>query len=139
MKHDDLVAPDVSEPILVGSGASPAGDVEPIVIQKSWGRELVYANDEKYCCKVLYIEPGKGTSLYFYLNKHETMLVVDGELLIEYVFDKQLKSVVLEPAKAFVILPGLVHKLFFASDTESVTFVETSTISYDTDSIRIGT
>ena len=139
MKHDDLVTPEVSEPILVGSGASPAGEVDPVVIQKSWGRELVYANDEKYCCKVLYIEPGKGTSLHFHLNKHETMLVVDGELLIEYVFDKQLKSVTLEPAKAFVIPPGLVHKLSSASDTESVTFVETSTISYDTDSIRIGT
>lgn len=138
MKHDDLVAPKVSEPIFVGSGANPAGEVEGVVIEKSWGREIVYANDERYCCKVLYIEPGQGTSLHFHLNKHETMLVVDGELLIEYVFNKELKSITLEPARAFVIPPGLVHKLSSASDSDSVTFIETSTISYDSDSIRIG-
>lgn len=138
MKHDDLVAPKVSEPIYVGSGAFPAGEVEPVVIEKSWGKELIYANDTNYCCKVIHIEPGEGTSLHFHINKHETMLVVSGELLIEYVFNKQLSSVILEPAKAFVIPPGLVHKLSSASESEPVTIIETSTISYDTDSIRIG-
>lgn len=138
MKHDDLIVPEVSEPIFVGSGAFPAGEVSPKVVNKSWGREIIYANDEKYCCKVLHVEPGKGTSLHFHIEKHETMLVIDGSLLVEYIDNKVLRSKVLEPAQAFVIPPGLPHKLSSASEEKSVTFVETSTISFDTDSIRIG-
>ena len=138
MKHDDLIVPGVSEPIFIGSGALPAGEVSPEVVDKTWGREIIYANDERYCCKVLHVEPGKGTSLHFHIEKHETMLVIDGSLLIEYIDNKVLRSKVLEPAQAFVIPPGLPHKLSSASEDESVTFVETSTISFDTDSIRIG-
>lgn len=138
MKQDDLIVPEVSEPIFIGSGALPAGEISPKVVEKSWGREIIYANDERYCCKVLHIDAGKGTSLHFHIDKHETMLVIDGNLLIEYIHNKVLLSKVLEPAQAFVIPPGLPHKLSSASEEESVTFVETSTISFDTDSIRIG-
>jgi mannose-6-phosphate isomerase-like protein (cupin superfamily) len=138
MSKNDLMAPKVIDPLLIGSKALPAGMVSPVVVEKRWGRELIYANDERYCCKVLHIEPSGSTSLHFHINKHETMLVVDGVLKIDYIVGGKAYSIEVEQTNAFVIPPGLPHKLSSAVERESVTFVETSTISFDSDSIRIG-
>jgi len=134
---NDIDKPEILNGICIGPEQLLAGEVEPVIVDKTWGRELIYANDERYCAKVLHIEPGQGTSLHFHINKHETMLVINGSLLIEYIHDKKLVTKVVEPTEAFVIPPGLPHKLSSNSKDTPVTFVEASTISRDSYSIRI--
>ncbi len=53
-------------------------------VNKSWGNELWVVNDKEndYCGKILEIDPGKGTSLHFHSNKHETFFVLDGSNII---------------------------------------------------------
>ena len=113
-----------------------SGPIKPTFVEKSWGHEIIYSN-ELYCCKLLHIKPGQQTSLHFHIDKEETMVVVSGTLRIDYIYNKQKSSYILKEQEAFVIAPGLVHTLI-CEGPEPVTFIEASTISHDTDSIRIG-
>lgn len=115
---------------------SYSGNVLPGHIPKSWGEERIYQNNDSYCCKLLVIEPGKQTSMHFHLDKHETMLVVEGQLAIDYIVNKKKETYIVNKWQAFTIAPGLPHSL--RALEEEVRLVESSTPSYDEDSIRIG-
>ena len=74
--------------------------------------------------------------MHFHLDKHETMVVVQGQLFIDYIIDKQQKVAIVDKWSAFTIAPGLPHSL--RAGDEEVRLIESSTPSYDDDSIRIG-
>lgn len=112
-----------------------SGFCNPLKIEKSWGHELIYQNSELYCCKVLYIKPYSSCSFHFHLEKHETLLVQEGTLFIDVIKDKQEDSLVVQEGEAFVVAPGFIHSL--RAEDEPVVIIESSTPSYDTDSIRI--
>lgn len=112
-----------------------SGNVHPGYIPKTWGEERIYQNNDKYCCKLLIIEPLKSTSMHFHLDKHETMLVVEGVLAIDYIVNKEKKTQMVEAYNAFTIAPGLPHSL--RALEKEVRLVESSTPSHDEDSIRI--
>jgi mannose-6-phosphate isomerase-like protein (cupin superfamily) len=109
----------------------------PIKTEKWWGYELTYINDQYigYCSKLLYIEPGGHTSMHFHVSKHETLVVVDGELTLEIIDNKETKTYILKPQDAWIMIPGIPHKLI-AKD-HPVTIVESSTIDREDDSVRI--
>jgi hypothetical protein len=64
------------------------------------------------------------------------MVVVQGKLYIDYIIDKQKKTAIVDKWSAFTIAPGLPHSL--RAGGEEVRLIESSTPSYDDDSIRIG-
>ena len=119
---------------LVGTSAS--GPCVPGFVDKSWGSEHIYQNNDNYCLKVLTIEPGKNCSMHFHLEKHETMLVVEGTLAIDYIYNKEKRTKIVEKWEAFTISPGFVHSL--RALTQTVRLIEASTPDHDHDSIRIG-
>lgn len=112
-----------------------SGTVLPLVVPKTWGEERHYQNNDLYCSKLLIINPGKATSMHFHIDKHETMLVVAGQLAIDMIINKEYTTMTVGPWKAFVIAPGLPHSLRALS--EEVRLIESSTPDHDDDSIRI--
>ena len=112
-----------------------SGYAQPLKIEKDWGYELIYQNNQLYCCKLLFIDSNKSCSYHLHLTKHETLLVVDGVLQVDTTHNKIKKNYQVNKGEAFVIAPGFIHSLRAAS--ASVTLIESSTPSYDTDSIRI--
>lgn len=121
--------------VLVGL---PAGGVRPQKVKKSWGFEYIYANDDRYCCKLLHFLPGffenNSTSLHFHVQKHETLVVTAGRLTLEYVVNKEHEHKILIPGQAWVVPPGHVHRL--TAEEETLVF-EVSTLDRIDDSIRI--
>ena len=69
------------------------------------------------------------------MEKHETLFVVEGELFIDTTHDKNKNSWSVKPGEAFVVAPGFIHSL--RANNKPVVLIESSTPSYDTDSIRI--
>jgi mannose-6-phosphate isomerase-like protein (cupin superfamily) len=112
-----------------------SGYCDPVKINKHWGYELIYQNHELYCCKTLFIYPNKSCSYHLHMEKHETLLVVEGTLYIDTTHNKETKTYIVGPGEAFVVAPGFIHSL--RAQNEAVTLVETSTPSFDTDSIRM--
>ena len=115
-----------------------AGDVAgrsmPRYVEKSWGYELIYKNDEQYCCKLLHFDEG-ATSMHFHVIKHETLVVTKGLLTVEYIINKETKCVKIPKGCALVVCPGFPHRLM-ALDGE-VELMEASTEDYADDSVRI--
>lgn len=117
-------------------GTSASGPCVPGFVDKPWGSEHIYQNNDKYCLKVLSIEQGKFCSMHFHIDKHETMLVVDGTLAIDFIYNKERKTKIVNKWEAFTISPGLPHSLRSVEGT--VRLIEASTPDFDYDSIRIG-
>lgn len=112
------------------------GLANPTIVKKSWGGEKTYINDkDRYCMKQLYFTKGGSTSMHFHVNKHETMFVATGKIKIETIVNKKLNEVYLNEGEAFVVPPGLVHKIIAI---ESAVVIEASTYDCPEDSIRIG-
>lgn len=51
-------------------------------IDKGWGHELVWANTDKYCGKLLNFNKGSKFSMHFHLEKDETWYVLKGKFLL---------------------------------------------------------
>ena len=53
---------------------------------KGWGHELIWANTESYCGKLLVIkEKGNKFSMHFHREKDETWFVQDGEFTLRWI------------------------------------------------------
>jgi len=114
----------------------PAGLAMPKRVDKRWGWEDIYINDAMYCMKRLYIKAGCETSMHFHVIKHETLLVSSGTLTLSYKDGRGGDHTVLLPeGEAFVVPPGLQHKLI-ATETD-VMLVEASTTDHQEDSVRV--
>ena len=113
-----------------------SGMAIPKKVDKWWGYELHYRNDEMYCMKWLHFFHGGCTSTHFHVGKHETLLVVSGILTVETTYNKVSKFRRLGPGAALVVAPGFVHKLIAAEGP--VDLIEASTEDHDDDSVRIG-
>lgn len=71
-------------------------------VDKGWGFELVFANNEKYCGKLLVFErAGARTSLVFHKEKYKSWFVNAGKFKIRYidVTTGETKEAVLEEGK----------------------------------------
>tara|TARA_Y100000034_G_scaffold99811_1_gene122809 strand:+ start:356 stop:832 length:477 start_codon:yes stop_codon:yes gene_type:complete len=112
-----------------------AGVAVPKQVDKWWGYELHYRNDDLYCMKWLHMDHGGATSMHYHVGKHETLLVVSGVLTVETVYDKQTKYRRLGPGAALVVAPGFAHRLIAAEGP--VDLIEASTKDFDDDSVRI--
>lgn len=129
-----------------------AGRAIPDIVNKTWGYELHYRNDDKYCMKWLHFQgplqktpdnstevtpvANCSTSMHFHVKKHETLLVVNGILTLEVIINKVPQVHRLNPGDAWVICPGHVHRL--CAYDGPLDLIEASTKDYNDDSIRIG-
>jgi mannose-6-phosphate isomerase len=112
----------------------PAGAAERVV-EKPWGRELIWAHTERYVGKVITIRPGERLSLQQHRIKDESVLILRGRLRLHTGADQvSLSSEDLGPGEHRRIPTGVVHR--FEALDEEVELVEVSTPELD-DVIRL--
>lgn len=116
-------------------GGLDAWAFEPRKVEKPWGFELIWAENEHYVGKVLFVKAGESLSLQFHRVKDESWLVEEGRAKLELgsAGDAVLKEEVIGAGATFRFRPGTVHRVTALEDT---TIVEVSTNHLD-DVVRL--
>ncbi len=96
---------------------------------KPWGREIWFAQTEKYAGKILEIKKGHRYSLQFHRQKLETQYVVSGQIrMIHGESEENLQETILNPGDKFDVTPGTIHR---AEGIEDSVIFEVSTPELD--------
>jgi mannose-6-phosphate isomerase len=108
---------------------------EPRKVEKPWGYELIWAENEHYVGKLLFVKAGESLSLQFHRVKDESWLVQGGRAKLELgsAGETMLKVEVIGPGATFRFRPGTVHRVTALEDT---TIIEVSTNHLD-DVVRL--
>lgn len=109
-----------------------------MIVDKAWGREIIFANNEMYCGKLLiHDKAGSLGSMHFHMKKHETFYVQKGSFRIWWIDTKTAKmnSTHLKEGDTWQNSPGFPHQIEALED-DSV-LIEVSTTHYDDDSYRV--
>lgn len=108
------------------------------IVEKSWGREVIFANNQMYCGKLLiYDKAGSTGSMHFHIKKHETFYVQQGKFCIKWIdtSNAQIFEKILNQGDVWINEPIVPHQLKALVDN-SIIF-EVSTTHYDDDSYRV--
>ena len=109
--------------------------MEKNIVEKPWGYEEIWAVNDKYVGKILFIKNGSKLSRQYHEVKDETIYVLDGVLLLELGDGDDILSVSMKPGDVQRITPGLIHR-FCADCGTDVKLIEVSTPELD-DVVRI--
>ena len=107
-------------------------------VKKGWGFELVFANNEKYCGKLLVFDrAGAKTSLVLHKDKHKSWFINAGRFKVTYidVLTGETKEAFLEEGKTADFGPLGPHQIEALVDN-SVIF-EVGTADYIEDRFRL--
>ena len=86
-------------------------------VEKPWGYEIVFAENERYAGKILHVDAGHALSLQYHERKDETLYVLKGEvtLLVDANADADrngtLEEVTLSAGDSYRIRPGVRHRM----------------------------
>tara|TARA_Y100001973_G_C5136728_1_gene300727 strand:- start:193 stop:561 length:369 start_codon:yes stop_codon:yes gene_type:complete len=110
--------------------------VQPEIVQKGWGHEVIFVNNELYCGKLLSFKKGYQFSMHFHMQKDETWYVNQGRIRITWIDTDTAvaHTVILEEGDVWRNKPGEPHQV--KALTDSVIF-EVSTQHFDEDSYRV--
>ena len=101
-----------------------------VYVEKSWGWEKWFANTANYCGKELFVKRNAWSSkgkFHYHKIKDETFYVIKGNLLLDYVDEKNLFYSVSVPRGAnFRVEPGIKHR-FSTITFGGCKFIEAST------------
>jgi len=98
------------------------------IIEKPWGHEEIWATSTRYVGKILYLKKGHRLSRQYHRVKEETIMVLEGVLILESGPQHEEDSIVchtLLPGDIFHVPPGTVHR--FCAEQGDVKVVEVST------------
>ena len=107
-------------------------------IEKPWGHEVLWANNNKYLGKIIHINRSKRLSMQYHEKKDETIYVLNGVLIVHIGVDSKDQpesTVVLKEGESLRIQPRTIHR-FCAPIDGYVRLIEVSTPEID-DVIRI--
>ena len=106
------------------------------IVEKGWGKEIIFANNPEYCGKILCFEKGKKFSMHYHLRKKETWYVAKGRFMLHWIQPDigKFHSEYLEVGDVITNERGEAHQLIALEDSE---VFEVSTEHYDEDSFRI--
>jgi mannose-6-phosphate isomerase-like protein (cupin superfamily) len=102
---------------------------------KPWGYELLWSHTDHYAGKIIHIEAGKRLSLQYHDDKHESILVIRGALLLHTGRGDDARIVELSERESADIPAGTIHR-FEAPPSASVDLIEVSTPQLD-DVVRL--
>ena len=80
-------------------------------VAKPWGREVIFAENERYAGKILYLEAGHSLSLQYHEKKDETIYVLEGEMLLTVEIDGALRELTLRAGDSHRIRPLERHRM----------------------------
>lgn len=101
---------------------------KPMIVDKPWGHEEIWAKTDNYVGKLLCINKGHKLSTQYHVIKPKAIMVLKGEMLLEIGYkaggDNDCFSIHMYPGDIYHINPYVVHKMIGIID---VTVVEVST------------
>jgi mannose-6-phosphate isomerase-like protein (cupin superfamily) len=108
----------------------------PLIVEKGWGREIIFANNNEYCGKLLQFNEGKKFSMHFHIKKRETWYVSKGRFIFSHIdLEKGItNNEFLYVGDIITLERGEPHQLEALEDSE---IIEVSTQHFDEDSYRI--
>ena len=110
---------------------------ESKTVEKGWGREIVFANNNEYCGKILEIKQGGEFSMHYHIDKRETFYLLEGSVEVRY-FDletaKKLSYYVQDVGSVVDIPRCCPHQIHALVNSK---IIEVSTHHKDSDSYRI--
>ena len=80
-------------------------------VQKPWGREVIFAENDLYAGKILHLEAGHCLSLQYHERKDETIFVLEGQMQLLMEIDGIMQELTLGPGQSRRILPGVRHRM----------------------------
>ena len=83
----------------------------PRKVDKPWGHELIFAENERYAGKILHLEGGHSLSLQYHERKDETLYVLEGEVVLTVEIEGQMRDIRLREGSTFRVRPGVRHRL----------------------------
>ena len=104
-------------------------------IDKPWGYELLWTHTDRYAGKVIHIDAGKRLSLQYHDDKHESVLVVSGELILHLGRGEGATTERLAAGASADIPAGRIHRFEAPADGD-VEIIEVSTPELD-DVVRL--
>ena len=108
------------------------------VVDKAWGRELIFATNDKYCGKLLIFDKADSKfSMHFHREKDETWYVLSGSFSLELIDTKNAsrETKVLNKGDTWRNLPLVPHRLTALQDDSVI--IEVSTPDSVEDNYRI--
>lgn len=124
--------------------------MEHVIVQKPWGHEIWFANNDLYCGKEIFVRNGRwssGGKFHYHKKKDETFYVIEGRLRLDYYdytdfainaygierdLDFEITTVHLKKGQSLRLKPYMWHR--FKGHRRSCTFIEASTHHEDADS-----
>jgi quercetin dioxygenase-like cupin family protein len=106
------------------------------IVEKGWGKEIIFVNNDEYCGKILCFEKGKKFSMHYHLKKKETWYVSKGSFTLIWI-DTTIGAQYSETLNVGDVITnerGDPHQLIALEYSE---IFEVSTKHYDEDSFRI--
>lgn len=114
------------------------GKFKPSIVDKPWGREIRFAQNQEYnySGKILEVDDGKNLSLQYHLNKDESFYMLSGECKVITIHPRTTKREenILKPGDCLRIPRGITHQVFGIKDAR---LIEVSTLHSDDDTYRI--
>lgn len=105
------------------------------IIRKPWGYEKILEYNNRYCMKMLVVDPNQSLSRQYHKVKHETMVCVQGYGFLEIGFDSNpIVTQILDIGTDVVIPPMTIHKLIAGEN--GIRIIEASTPELD-DVVRL--
>lgn len=108
----------------------------PEVVEKGWGKEIIFVNNPEYCGKILCFNKGKKFSMHYHVQKKETWYVAKGKFILNWIHTETGTNYCeyLNVGDVITNERGEPHQLVALEDSE---VFEVSTRHYDEDSFRI--
>ncbi len=108
----------------------------PEVYEKGWGREIWFANNDRYCGKILEFHAGAEFSMHYHMLKHETFYILEGKIELRMFNLKKAEEYndIIGDGRLVTIPAGQPHKIIALTKTR---IIEVSTTHYESDSYRI--
>ena len=106
------------------------------IVEKGWGKEIIFVNNSEYCGKILCFNKGKKFSMHYHIQKKETWYVAKGKFILNWI-DTESGTNYCEYLNIGDVITnerGEPHQLIALEDSE---VFEVSTRHYDEDSFRI--
>ena len=116
-------------------------DIKPVkqeckLVPKGWGHEIIFANNELYCGKLLVFKAGSKFSMHYHLIKDETWYVQEGRFLHRWI-DTEVGLTHEDKLGAGDVIRqrvGQPHQLLAYTDG---VILEVSTQHFDSDNYRV--
>jgi mannose-6-phosphate isomerase-like protein (cupin superfamily) len=109
-------------------------------VEKAWGQEVWLVNNDRYCAKLLHVNPGWQCSLHYHPIKKETFIVLDGgvglDLGIPGCPGCPTQKSQLVAGESYTLEPNTPHRFWSYTDEPAV-ILEISSTHDDNDVVRI--